>query len=280
MLIDRRAGAVAPSPEIEPGPADNGAFDSWTVVDAHGSSHPISIEFRAVPVKSDSPAGPHSVAIVHDTSRIREISADLAAREQFDRHTGLLTRQFFRSRLAELLDSGTTRVAALWIDLDDFKEINDRFGHRAGDVVLRTVAARLQQAARRHDIVGRLGGDEFAVLVTRSEDLDSLEILTHRILLDLRNPITLVDATVYVSASIGIALSPDDGTTADALLHNADTAMYEAKKCGRDRHMYFAASMNAIADDRASIRHELGEAFRNKDFELHYQPIVDVSTAG
>lgn len=278
MLIDRRAGAVAPSPEIEPGPADNGAFDSWTVVDAHGSSHPISIEFRAVPVKSDSPAGPHSVAIVHDTSRIREISADLAAREQFDRHTGLLTRQFFRSRLAELLDSGTTRVAALWIDLDDFKEINDRFGHRAGDVVLRTVAARLQQAARRHDIVGRLGGDEFAVLVTRSEDLDSLEILTHRILLDLRNPITLVDATVYVSASIGIALSPDDGTTADALLHNADTAMYEAKKCGRDRHMYFAASMNAIADDRASIRHELGEAFRNKDFELHYQPIVDVST--
>lgn len=278
MLIDRRAGAVAPSPEIEPGPADNGAFDSWTVVDAHGSSHPISIEFRAVPVKSDSPAGPHSVAIVHDTSRIREISADLAAREQFDRHTGLLTRQFFRSRLAELLDSGTTRVAALWIDLDDFKEINDRFGHRAGDVVLRTVAARLQQAARRHDIVGRLGGDEFAVLVTRSEDLDSLEILTHRILLDLRNPITLVDATVYVSASIGIALSPDDGTTADALLHNADTAMYEAKKCGRDRHMYFAPSMNAIADDRASIRHELGEAFRNKDFELHYQPIVDVST--
>ncbi|OZD85622.1 hypothetical protein CH273_02365 [Rhodococcus sp. 05-339-2] len=278
MLIDRRAGAVAPSPEIEPGPANNGAFDSWTVVDAHGSSHPISIEFRAVPVKSDSPAGPHSVAIVHDTSRIREISADLAAREQFDRHTGLLTRQFFRSRLAELLDSGTTRVAALWIDLDDFKEINDRFGHRAGDVVLRTVAARLQQAARRHDIVGRLGGDEFAVLVTRSEDLDSLEILTHRILLDLRNPITLVDATVYVSASIGIALSPDDGTTADALLHNADTAMYEAKKCGRDRHMYFAASMNAIADDRASIRQELGEAFRNKDFELHYQPIVDVST--
>ncbi|OZC62593.1 hypothetical protein CH306_04795 [Rhodococcus sp. 15-725-2-2b] len=278
MLIDRRAGAVAPSPEIEPGPANNGAFDSWTVVDAHGSSHPISIEFRAVPVKSDSPAGPHSVAIVHDTSRIREISADLAAREQFDRHTGLLTRQFFRSRLAELLDSGTTRVAALWIDLDDFKEINDRFGHRAGDVVLRTVAARLQQAARRHDIVGRLGGDEFAVLVTRSEDLDSLEILTHRILLDLRNPITLVDATVYVSASIGIALSPDDGTTADALLHNADTAMYEAKKCGRDRHMYFAPSMNAIADDRASIRHELGEAFRNKDFELHYQPIVDVST--
>lgn len=278
MLIDRRAGAVAPSPEIEPGPADNGAFDSWTVVDAHGSSHPISIEFRAVPVKSDSPAGPHSVAIVHDTSRIREISADLAAREQFDRHTGLLTRQFFRSRLAELLDSGTTRVAALWIDLDDFKEINDRFGHRAGDVVLRTVAARLQQAARRHDIVGRLGGDEFAVLVTRSEDLDSLEILTHRILLDLRNPITLVDATVYVSASIGIALSPDDGTTADALLHNADTAMYEAKKGGRDRHMYFAPSMNAIADDRASIRHELGEAFRNKDFELHYQPIVDVST--
>ena len=278
MLIDRRAGGMPPSPEIEPGLPDNGAFDSWTVVDAHGSSHPISIEFHAVPVKSESPAGPHSVAVVHDTSRIREISADLAAREQFDRHTGLLTRQFFRSRLAELLNSGTTRVAALWIDLDGFKEINDRFGHRAGDLVLSTVAARLQQAARRHDIVGRLGGDEFAVLVTRSEDTDSLEMLAHRILQDLRNPISLVDATVYVSASIGIALSPGDGTTADELLHNADTAMYEAKKSGRDRHTYFAASMNAIADERASIRHELGEAFRNRDFELHYQPIVDVST--
>ncbi|MDV8023436.1 EAL domain-containing protein [Rhodococcus sp. IEGM 1330] len=280
MLIDRRAGSVPQKHTPASTVPDEGPFDNWVVVDAHGSSHPISIEFHTVPMKSDSSTGPHSVAVVHDTSRIRAISADLAAREQFDRHTGLLTRQFFRSRLVDLLDSEPTRVAALWIDLDGFKEINDRFGHRAGDIVLTTVAARLQHAARRHDIVGRLGGDEFAVLVTRSEDLDSLEILSNRILQDVRNPITLADSTVYVSASIGIALSPGDGTTADELLHNADTAMYEAKKSGRDRHMYFAASMNEIADERASIRHELGEAFRNNDFELHYQPIVDVTTGG
>ncbi|OZC83816.1 hypothetical protein CH254_23225 [Rhodococcus sp. 06-412-2C] len=278
MLIDRRAGTLPEFRPPESDPADNSPFDNWTIVDAHGASHPISVEFRAVPSTSNSATAPHSVAVVHDTSRIREISADLAAREQFDRHTGLLTRQFFRSRLVDLLDSEPSTVAALWLDLDGFKEINDRFGHRAGDTVLTVVAARLRQAARRHDIVGRLGGDEFAVLVTRTEDLETLESLSHRILEDVRSPITLADSTVYVSASIGIALSPGDGTTADELLHNADTAMYEAKKSGRDRHMYFAARMNEVADERAAIRHELGEAFRNSNFELYYQPIVDVNT--
>ncbi|WP_255182781.1 EAL domain-containing protein [Rhodococcus sp. WWJCD1] len=277
MLVDRRTGS-GPGHRTDIAFAKAGSVDSWLIVDAHGSSHPISIEFHAVPLTSDAPTAPHTVAVVHDTSRIREISADLAAREQFDRHTGLLTRQFFRSRLVDLLDSSAGAIAALWIDLDGFKEINDQFGHRAGDTVLATIASRLQLAARRHDIVGRLGGDEFAILVTRAEDLDGLDILAHRVLQDVRDPIALADSTAYIAASIGIAVSPGDGATADELLHNADTAMYEAKRGGRDRHVYFAASMNLVADERASMRHELGEAFRNRDFELHYQPIVDVST--
>ncbi|WP_196249052.1 EAL domain-containing protein [Rhodococcoides fascians] len=278
MLIDRRAGTDAGTSNSPTELPNDGTFDSWSIVDAHGQSHPISIEFHSVPRPAESATAPRTVAIVHDISRIRAISADLAAREQFDRHTGLLSRQFFRSRTVELLNSSPRGVAALWIDLDGFKEINDRFGHRAGDIVLATVANRLQQAARRHDIVGRLGGDEFAILVTRAEDLDGLEVLAHRILQDIRNPITLADSTAYIAASIGIAVYPGDGSTADQLLHNADTAMYAAKKSGRDRHMYFASNMNSIADKRAAIRHQLGEAFRNNDFELHYQPIVDVAT--
>lgn len=278
MLVDRRTGAALAARRADDRDADDSSVDNWVIVDAQGSSHPISIEFHSVSRSSDAPTAPHTVALVHDTSRIREISADLAAREQFDRHTGLLTRQFLRSRLADLLETSPNRIAALWIDLDGFKEINDRFGHRAGDTVLATVASRLQQAARRYDIVGRLGGDEFAMLVTRGEDLDGLEILALRVLEDVRAPIALTDSTAYVAASIGIAVSPGDGATADELLHNADTAMYEAKNSGRDRHVYFAPSMNKLADDRAAMRHELGEAFRNQSFELYYQPIIDVST--
>lgn len=278
MLVDRRTDRATDLHHTESRLPTDGKFDSWIIVDANGTSHPISVEFHTVSMESTDSGEPRTVAVVHDTSRIREISADLAAREQFDRHTGLLTRQFFRSRTVALLEASPTGIAALWIDLDGFKEVNDRFGHRAGDIVLATVATRLQSTVRRHDIVGRLGGDEFAVLVTRIEDLDGLETLAHRILEEIRSPIALADSTAYVAASIGIAVSPDDGTNADDLLHNADTAMYEAKKSGRDRHMYFAANMNLVADERASIRHELGEAFRNNEFEMHYQPIVDVST--
>ena len=255
-------------------------LDARRLVGPDGIYRAVATELLPVAVVDDEggETAPARVAIVHDVTRLRDISADLAAREQFDQQTGLLTRTYFRSRTGELVGANTEGLAVLWIDLDGFKEINDRFGHRSGDKVLATIAARLQRAARRNDVLGRLGGDEFAMLITRIEDLDSVEMLVHRICSAVREPIDIDGTLAYVSASVGIALHPQDGRTAEELLHNADIAMYAAKHGGRDRHAYFAAEMNDRADERAELRRELAGAVRAGEFELHYQPVIEVAS--
>ncbi|GGF93304.1 hypothetical protein GCM10007304_03960 [Rhodococcoides trifolii] len=242
-----------------------------------GIARQVSVEFLAVG-KGDTTFGPRRIAVVHDVSRMREISAELAMHEQFDQQTGLLTRSYFRARTEEAVSENAGGVAILWVDLDGFKEVNDRLGHRSGDVVLATVARRLQTVARRHDVIGRLGGDEFAILVTRMQDLDNVDSLALRMLAAVREPVALGETLAFVSASIGIALYPQDGTTAEELLHNADTAMYSAKQHGRDRHAYFTPEMNSVADERAAMRHDIAEAVRHHDFVMYYQPVYDVAT--
>ncbi|MBJ7291607.1 EAL domain-containing protein, partial [Williamsia sp.] len=251
------------------------------VVTADGVARPVTVEVQTVSLDGDHQRdAPRKIVLVRDITRMREITTELANREQYDLQTGLLTRTYLRSKTAELMVSGVNSVALLWIDLDGFKEVNDRFGHRAGDLVLATIATRLHQAAGRHDVVGRLGGDEFALLVTRSQDLHALDSLALRVLAAIREPIPLHDSMAYVSASVGIAVHPQDASTADELLHNADTAMYVAKDRGRDRHAYFAQEMNAAADDRAAMRQRLGAALSRNDFVMHYQPVVDIGTGG
>lgn len=256
------------------------ALDAQRILGPDGSYRAVTIE--TVPVagaESDgADATPTRVAILHDATRLREVSADLAEREQFDQQTGLLTRTYFRSRADALAAGGSTEFAVLWIDLDGFKAINDRFGHRRGDAVLATIAKRLQRAARRDDVIGRLGGDEFAMLITHAEDLTAVETLVHRVSTAVREPIDFDGVLAYVSASVGIAIHPQDGRTAEDLLDNADTAMYSAKSRGGDRHVYFAQDMNDLADERAELRRELAGAVRAGDFELHYQPVIEVSS--
>ena len=268
---------------LEPDPAghaehnDADADVPRRIVTANGVSRPVTVEVQTVAVAAgDHADAPRRIALVRDITRMREITTELANAEQYDLQTGLLTRAYLRSKAEELMASGLDSVALLWVDLDGFKEVNDRFGHRAGDLVLATIATRLHQATRRHDIVGRLGGDEFAVLVTRSQDLHGLDSLALRVLAAIREPIALQDSLAYVSASVGIAVHPQDAATADGLLHNADTAMYVAKDRGRDRHAYFAQEMNKAADDRAAMRQRLGAALNREEFVMHYQPVVDI----
>jgi two-component system, chemotaxis family, CheB/CheR fusion protein len=269
-----------PAAALLPGSPVREELEAGRILGADGTYRAVTLELLPIALAddADTDGAPGRVAVLHDVSRLREISADLAAREQFDQQTGLLTRTYFRSRTDELVIAGIAGLAVLWIDLDGFKEVNDRFGHRCGDVVLATIATRLRLTARRHDVIGRLGGDEFAMLVTRVEDLDGIEMVVHRILSTIREPIDVGGDLAYVSASVGIAMHPQDGRTAEELLHNADTAMYVAKHRGRDRHAYFAHEMNDGADERAQLRHELAGAVRNSDFELHYQPVLEVTT--
>ncbi|MDR3662506.1 MAG: EAL domain-containing protein, partial [Mycobacterium sp.] len=263
-----------------PGSTVREELDAGRILAADGTYRAVTMELLPIaPVDDADPDGtPGRVAVVHDVSRLREISANLAAREQFDQQTGLLTRAYFRSRTDEMVTANVAGLAVILIDLDGFKEVNDRLGHRSGDVVLAAVAARLQRTARRNDLVGRLGGDEFAMLITRVQDLDGIETVVHRLLSAVRDPINVDGTLAYISASVGISVHPQDGRTAEELLHNADTAMYMAKHRGGDRHVYFAHEMNNAADERAEMRHELSGAVRNGDFELQYQPVLEVAT--
>lgn len=271
---------MEPEATTTPGSEKRDGRDTRRILGPDGTYRAVTMELLPVALANADGAHdvPGRVALIHDVTQMREISADLAAREQFDQQTGLLTRTYFRSRTDDQVRAGAAEFAVLWIDLDGFKEINDRFGHRSGDIVLATIATRLRRAARRYDVIGRLGGDEFAMLITRVQDLDGIETLVHRILAAVREPVDIDGTLAYVSASVGIALHPHDGVTADELLHNADTAMYAAKHQGRDRHVYFAGDMNRRADERAEIRRELAGAVRNREFELHYQPVLDVAT--
>jgi diguanylate cyclase (GGDEF)-like protein len=200
-----------------------------------------------------------------------------------DALTGLPNRKAFTERLHEKLSSTTdARLGVLFVDLDDFKLVNDSLGHAAGDELLRVVAARLRSATRGCDIVARLGGDEFAVALDCSDDtgVAAAVAVAERTLAALQEPVSIEGTTVNVSASIGVAMSSaePDADAADALLRNADFSMYLAKGQGKNRLEVFASSMHAEMVGRTNLKHELRQATRLGEFVLHYQPVIDLGT--
>lgn len=190
-------------------------------------------------------------AIMLENARLVE---QLRHRAFHDPLTGLPNRALFRDRLAHALER-TARdpeagCAVLFLDLDDFKRVNDQLGHDSGDEVLRIVAERLEAGLRRGDTAARLGGDEFTVLLEDTADIDEIRATADRLALRLRRPIGQGDDQVEIGVSIGIALSPDGGTTVDELLTNADAAMYLAKAAGKGRVAVYDGSMRVGSADR------------------------------
>lgn len=174
--------------------------------------------------------------------------------------------------------SGDARLAVAFIDIDDFKRVNDTWGHAAGDQLLNRFAARLDRAKREGDFVYRMSGDEFVVLFTRlSPEVGALGV-GERVRAVLADPFELGGHRLNVSASVGVALYPDDGLEATALLKHADTAMYTVKRSGKDGVSHYDARSAEIAEDRARLVGELRGALHNEELTLHYQPIVDVTT--
>ncbi|MEP7175064.1 MAG: EAL domain-containing protein [Gemmatimonadales bacterium] len=208
----------------------------------------------------------------------------------FDSLTGLPNRLSYKERLAHALDRARRsgrRVAAFFIDLDHFSRINDTLGHEAGDQLLQQVALRLRACCRdREDEVGaaqdalrpdvaRLGGDEFTMLMPGLEHPEDAGKLARRILSSLAHPIRVAEQEIFINASIGIAIYPDDGEDIEALLMHADTAMYKAKEQGGNSYQAYSRAMNASALQRLTLENALRRALERSEFELHYQPIVD-----
>ncbi len=206
----------------------------------------------------------------------RKLSEDrLAHLASYDTVTGLPNRSLFQDRLAQALhraERDSRQAALLFIDLDNFKHVNDTLGHAAGDALLQQVAARLKGALRASDSVSRLGGDEFTVILEAIWRDEDVEQVADKLLQESALPYRLQGHEVFVTASIGIAVYPRDGDNAEALLMSADAAMYRAKDRGRHGYEFFAQAISARSQERLNLGNELRGALARGEFSLHYQP--------
>jgi diguanylate cyclase (GGDEF)-like protein/PAS domain S-box-containing protein len=221
------------------------------------------------------------IAIVQDVTERKRLEAQLAHQAYHDPLTELANRSLFRDRVEHALARAARyceRVAVLFLDVDDFKTVNDSLGHDEGDRLLKAVAARLLNATRGCDTVARLGGDEFAVLLENVRDDQDAIVVANRITHALAAPFQLQQKLMSISASMGIArAAPEDG--ADELLRNADVAMYAAKARGKGRYTLFAPEMYAALLTRLSTEADLRDAVERQEFRLLYQPIVDLEAS-
>jgi diguanylate cyclase (GGDEF)-like protein/PAS domain S-box-containing protein len=205
----------------------------------------------------------------------------LAHLAHHDTLTGLPNRNLLRDRLPQVLSRARRNrqdVGMMFIDLDRFKVINDTLGHTVGDMLLVEVGRRLTHCTRGSDTVARLGGDEFAVLLPDLPDARTAGMVAQKILDTLAKPMQLDGHEVYVNASIGITLFPEDGEGEDILIRNADMAMYSAKERGRANYVFFSAEMNARTAQFLELESRLRQALTRDEFVLHYQPRINVQT--
>ena len=219
------------------------------------------------------------VLTVRDVTERRQLEQQLRSLAFFDPLTLLANRSLFADRVEHAVGRirDGCRPAVLFIDLDNFKAINDGLGHEAGDQLLRTSAQRIVQGTRESDTVARLGGDEFAVLLDDVASSVGVQTVAHGILDRLAAPMQVEGRALSISASIGMCLA-GPGTSAEHLLRHADAAMYRAKSLGKGQAVMFESSMLDSVRRRLQIEQELGTALERREFLLHYQPVVDLKT--
>ena len=220
-----------------------------------------------------------ALALVSDVTERRQSAELIWHQANYDALTALPNRNMFQDRLLQEMKKAKRDglfLALLFIDLDQFKEINDRLGHEMGDALLVQAAARIASCVRASDTLARLGGDEFVVILPGLEHVNAAERVAQQIINALNRPFMLGESTGTVSASVGIALHPSDAADAEHLLRNADQAMYAAKNGGRNRYSYFTPDMQAAAQQRLRLTRDLQQAVAADQFELYYQPIVNL----
>ena len=235
---------------------------------------------RSVQIVNQPLANGGWVATQEDiTERVRA-EEQITHLAHYDALTDLPNRVLFREQLERELERTKRgeQLAVLYIDIDEFKSVNDSLGHSAGDELLKAVASRLQSCVRATDVVARLGGDEFAIVQTGIHAPCDVVELVARIYAAIREPFECLGQQVATDASIGIALAPGDGSDLDQLLKSADLAMYGAKADGRRTYRFFEPEMNARVQARRSLELDIRQAIADGAFELHYQPVINLAT--
>jgi diguanylate cyclase (GGDEF)-like protein/PAS domain S-box-containing protein len=240
-----------------------------------------AIEDSAAPIHDRQGRVTGAVMVFHDVSSSRALSIRMSHLAQHDSLTDLPNRILLNDRLTQAIAMAHRHrksLAVLYLDIDRFKHVNDFSGHAIGDGLLKSVASRLLTCVRSSDTVSRQGGDEFVILLGEVVHAHDAAVAADKMLAALSEPHCVEDQQLHISASIGIVTYPQDGTTAESLLKNADAAMYRAKDCGRNNYQFFKAEMNRHALERQKLESDLRHALERREFVLHYQPKVSLRT--
>jgi diguanylate cyclase (GGDEF)-like protein/PAS domain S-box-containing protein len=247
----------------------------------HHDGHPVWVSLSASLVRDVNDEPMYLVCQVEDIGERRASGEALAHQAVHDPLTGLPNRLHFVDRLERELaraEQRRERIAVLFLDLDRFKVVNDSLGHSAGDRLLVAVADRLSSVMGPTDVVARFGGDEFTILCRAVTSEETVELIAERIADAIAQPVALIEGEVFVTASIGIALSGGGSDSSETLLRNADAAMYRAKELGRDRAELFDTRTYHRAVDDLRTGNELHRAIERGELRVHYQPIFDLAT--
>ena len=237
----------------------------------------IHTEYEVVCDASGRPI--EMVGTVQDITERKRAEERLVYMAHYDQLTGLTNRTLLQDRLKQALvrsDRSGGKVAFLYLDLDRFKTINDTLGHASGDETLKVVAKRIKARLRESDTAARMGGDEFAIILEDLSDAQDAALVARDLIDLLSESIALAGNEILVSASIGIAIYPP--SPRDSMLQHADAAMYHAKKGGRNNYRFYTEEMNALALERLRLESNLSHALDREEFELYYQPQVNLAT--
>lgn len=253
-----------------------GPFEE-TMTDAGGRTRVL------LTTKSSLAGGPGEddlvITVSVDITERKDYEQRLVHQAHYDDVTGLPNRLLSTGRLSQAIRRARrqqTRVALLFIDLDEFKKVNDTIGHASGDQLLLQAAVRLMSCIRSSDTVGRLGGDEFLVILPDLTADDRPELVVRKVLETVRRPFQIGDHEFYIGASVGITIFPDDGADPEDLLRKADAAMYRAKASGRNTYCFFSPEISEDARRRVEAESLLRHALDREELSVHYQPVADV----
>ncbi|MEG3618645.1 EAL domain-containing protein [Magnetovibrio sp. PR-2] len=273
-LADYYSGIWKKSPLVD---------DAWEATDHFPDlcSGPKWLYFTAAPLRDPDGSMIGAVETLQDISAQKQYESDLEHQAKHDALTKLPNRAFFADRLSQAIaqaERSAQHLAVMFIDLDDFKTINDTLGHQAGDVLLIEIADRIKQSIRAVDTVCRIGGDEFVVLLVNPDNEGHVAYVTQRIIEELARPITMGNSNHRARCSIGVSMYPQDGTRPSQLLMHADSAMYTAKARGKGGFVFFTQDINTETQNRLHVEQGLYEALAENHLELYYQPSFDLLT--
>jgi len=289
-----REEAVGATPKIQESGRHDKMFYALMWKDIHATGHwegeiwdrrkdgDVFPKWLSITTMYDEQGNPDKyVGVFSDITVLKETEKELENLAYYDALTGLPNRVLFKDRLNQGIYAAKRdghKLAALLIDLDRFKYVNDTLGHDAGDELLQIVAKRLASFVRETDTVARQGGDEFTIVLSEINDPEDSSIIAQNIINNLKEPIEVKGNMVNIGASIGIATYPDDGIDFEQLLKNADLALYKAKDNGRNNYQYFSTELQSSVFDHIAMEDEMLKGIDGEQFILHYQPKINLAT--